>query len=210
MINYKKSTPGFILSSLVGLIGLTAPAMLCAEPADISISTGAAIGLLEYQDDRGENVSAAFGCVPLGVNWYRGVGKRTSVLANLGTLLDVRNSQLVRQGVAGGFAYHILGTSRRYEQSGKDAGYVILSDSDLSVVIYGGMQNIAASNRDNTKSQVSGSVLEAALGLSYRQDFGRSSAFTAEWKTTLFTIPASVSRIRMASSEILFGWRFFV
>ena len=189
---------------------LPAFSALAEETFDVTFRTGAAFGSLTFLDDNDQQVTGSFGGIPLGAMWNRGLSRTASLRLGGGVLLDLKNSQLIKQGIAAGFAWHVLGGPRRFSREGATAGFVTTSQSSVSIITYGGLQNFAATDAENTKTKVAGSVFEVDLGLEYRYDFTDVTAATIELASSIYTLPASVSRIKPATYELIFGWRSFI
>ena len=199
-----------VILSLVAGISLSSRSALANESSDISFRMGAAVGSLLFIDEAGKTVQASFGGIPLSGQWHKETSPQVAVSITVGTMLDLTNSQIIRQGVSGGIAYHLLGGPRHYEISGSQAHIVSSSPTALSLVSYVGLQNFAAVSKANSKQKVAGSVLEIQGGISYRYEWTERSAATLELTTTLFTLPASVARLSPATQEIMFGWRTYL
>ena len=201
-----------VLSRPIFLLVATCGSSLafCEDTIDATFRMGAAFGTITYTDDNNDVVSGSFGGIPFGMMWNRGLSKSASLVAGGGVLLDLKNAQLIKQGVSGGVSWHIIGGPRIYKKQGAAAGFVTRNPSSLSVVTYGGLQNFAATDATNIKTRVSGSVFEVDLGIEYRYDFSDENAATIEFINSVFTLPASVSRIKPTSTEIVFGWRTFI
>jgi hypothetical protein len=183
---------------------------IAQDLADVTFRSGVAFGTITFINDDDDVVTGAYGGIPLGGIWNRGFSRRASLVLGGSVLLDLINSQLIKQGFVGGVAWHVLGGPRKYSIEGRAAGFSTTTQSSLSLTTYGGLQNFAATDAANPKTRVSGSVFEVDLGLEYRYDFSDENAATVEFITSVFTLPASVSRIKPTSTELLFGWRTFI
>ncbi len=197
---------GILLAHLRG----SSDARAEAHDLDMTCRTGISGGSITYTDDTGEEVTGNYGGIPIGVVWNRGFSRSMSLLLSGGVLLDLINSQLIKQGFAGGVAWHVLGGPRTYSLGGTELGVISRTASSLSLVTYGGIQNFAATDTNDPTLQVSGSVFEVDIGIEYRHDLSDEDAATFEVMTSVFSLPASTSRIKPSSLEILFGWRTYI
>ena len=125
-------------------------------------------------------------------------------------LLDLSNSQVVRQGGSVGGAYHLLGGVRRREDDYGSVKFTRRNFYNLSLVGRIAFQKYAASNKKATSRGVSGSVFELLTGVEFRLDLSEAHAFGIEALTNTFTMPASVTRITPLAQEFAVFWRFFI
>jgi hypothetical protein len=213
MRSSKASTPSRLLAVIAAfgsIVVFFVNAARADDSIDLTIRTGAAFGTITYINDNNKVIRGGFGGIPFDGLWNRGLSRSMSMVLGGGVLLDLKNSQLIRQSLGGGISWHVLGGPRRYAREGVAAGFVTRSTSSLSLLTYGNLQNFAATDAANTKTQVAGSVFAVDIGLEYRFDLSDVNAVTVEFLNSVFSIPASVSRIKPTATELLFGWRTFI
>lgn len=191
--------------------------VLCSTPAlsqesgryDLTAKSGVALGSIDFVDNSGENVSGTWGGIPFSLYLNYALSHSSTLMLGGGVLLDLRNSQLIRQGFGLGHAWHFLGGTRSFETKGSTAGFETYSSKSLSMTSYASMQNFAASDPENNNSKVTGSAFQIDLGLEYRHDFSQRNSLTVELLGSAFSLPASTSRVKPQSIEFVFGWRKF-
>jgi len=206
----------FLVVALV-FLGAAGDLALASESpetrSDLTVATGFVAGQLEYKDVNDQDDKAGFGGVPIVVMLNRDWSARVGGSLRIGTLLDLKNSQLIRQGA--GFAAHVrlLGGARAL-MTGTDDGRAMLGSArfvsrnsrELSLILGIGIENFSAANKDATV-KVSGAIFENRAGLLWRQSLSGGSDLTFEISSTVFTLPVSVDRLAARSIDLLLGWR---
>ena len=197
--------------STATLIVLAIPRPANADPSiDMTFRTGVALGTITFTTEDDKSVTATYGGIPLEAIWNRGLSKSLSLRVGGGAVLDLKNMQLIKQGFLTGIAWHLLGGPRSYAQEGTAAGFVTRSRNAITLLAYGGFQNFAATDADNPKTSVSGSVFESSLAMEYHHDFSDKNGVTVELVSSVYSLPASTSRIKTSYYGLIFGWRTFI
>ena len=176
---------------------------------DFTAKTGVAVGSIDFVDNSGQNASGLWGGIPLLLYFNYPLSHSSTLMIGGGVLLDLKNSQLIRQGFGLGHAWHLIGGTRSFEMKGSTAGFETYSSKSLSLTSYASMQNFAASDPLDNSSRVTGSAFQVDLGIEYRHDFSHKNSLTVELLGSAFSLPASTSRVQPQSIEFLFGWRKF-
>ena len=203
--------------AFVRFLGLTTAIFSLAIPvaqaedlgSDVGFKIGGSVGTVSIADDKGTKIFS-FGGMPFGMAWYKDLSAKWAGTLQAMAMFDLRNTQLIRQGVEGGVAFHLLGGPRRMGQEGHEAGFVSRSPMALSLALRGGVQHYAATDKEHTSERVSGSAFEAKSGLEYRREMTAESAITIDLLATIFSIPASVERLTPRTVELVFGWRTYL
>lgn len=205
-----KASSILFLSFVLGLAGIAAGASKGNNEQDVSFKIGGSVGSIHRPERNGvTDKTFQVGGLPLGIAWNHDASFHLSTTINAQLMIDVPNSQVMRQGVEGGMAYHILGGARRIVNNASDVRSISTSPFNLSLLGRMGIFNYSASTKNKPVENVAGSVLEARTGIEYRKDLSEVSALGTELLATLFTLPASTERLAPRFIEWSFFWRMY-
>jgi hypothetical protein len=179
---------------------------------DVSFKLGSAQGqIIKTREVSTEKDTVVpFGGTTIAAAYNLHFSRKVSMLFQGQFLLDLNNSQVVRQGISLGAAYHLFGGVRRQIETHRSVTFTRRNEFNLSLIGRVTFQNYAASNRRATSKGVSGSVFEFLSGGEFRYDLSEGHALGVEALVTTFTLPASVTRLTPVAQEFAFFWRFFI
>jgi hypothetical protein len=198
-----------VVAPLVDIEGLVEEK---TEGHDISVKMGSAQGIIiKTRENLSEkDTKFRFAGTTIGAAYNMHFSRKLSMLMQAQFLLDLNNSQVVRQGGCIGGAYHLFGGVRRRVDDYSSISFTRRNFYNLSLVGRIAFQNYAASNKKATSRGVSGSVFEFLTGVEFRLDITEAHALGIEGLTNTFTMPASVTRITPVAQEFAVFWRFFI
>lgn len=171
---------------------------------DVGVYSGLEAGTLV---DPNRDAPVGIGGIPMGARITDDLSGTWSLLYQGGILLDLINSQVVRQGGEVGLSWHFMGGSRHVGMGSTLGTIEGTSKMNLSLAMRSGYYQMLASSKADPLDRVTGSIVEFKTGLEYRQDFFWGTALGAEALLTLFTMPASVERLSYQGFSLLFVWR---
>lgn len=183
---------------------------------DITLKSGMSVGTLKVEkvEEGAGNKSASsnsktykIGGVPMGMALNKDLSPRLTSMMGGEMLLDLIHRQILRQGVEGGLAYHILGGAHRSTESRDGLTLTSLSSQNFSLLIRCAYYSYGA--KVDT-IEFAGTVIQGQGGLEYRLDFGTIQAWGAAVTTTLFALPMSTSKVTPHMTEILGFWRLYI
>lgn len=177
---------------------------------DVATGSGAVMGTVIATDSDGTTRRFTTNGIPFVAMLYRDLASHWTGNLQAQVLLDLRNQQMIRQGFAGTMAYHVLGGARRIVSANDVVRNISTSRYNLSLLLRGGVFNYAATDRENPKLRLSGSVWEMASGLEYRWTMSDTSAVGASVLGSVITLPASVDRLTARTVEVLGFWRVYL
>ena len=182
-----------------------------SNPIDLSFKMGGDSGTIySPEHDNVKSATYTVGGMPLGIAWNRDNSFNWSTTLGAQMMIDIPNSQVMRQGFEGGFSYHLLGGSRRLVDNSSDVHTVSTSPYNFSVVGRIGFFNYSSSTKSTPMVSIVGSVFEGRGGFEYRRDLSASKAIGAEFISTIFSLPASVERISPRFIEFSLFLRTFL
>lgn len=177
---------------------------------DVGAASGGVAGHVSSTDSDGKSRNFRIGGMPFVAMLNRDLASQWTGSLQGQVLLDAVNRQMIRQGFSGTLAYHVLGGSRRIVNASDVAKEVATNRYNVSVLVRGGVFSYAATESDDPKARLSGSVWEMASGLEYRKTVSEKSAFGASAISTVVTLPASVDRLSARVVEVLAFWRVYL
>jgi hypothetical protein len=192
---------------VLGYSGISQGSDLQTSPRDIGFVTGLSAGTLV---DPSRDTPLVLGGMPIGLRLTENSSHSLSYVYQGGILLDLVNTQIVRQNIEAGISYHLLGGSRQIERQTSMGSFKGLSPSNLSLALRASYSQFSASSANDPKDKVSGSILEIKTGSSYRMDIFWESALEFEFMLVLMGFPASVDRIQHSGIELNIVWRRYL
>jgi hypothetical protein len=151
----------------------------------------------------------SYGGVLIGFALNRDLHPKITGTLQYHLVADIANSQVSRQGVDVGIAYHVLGGAMRLTETYDYAQISSGEAYNLSLLGRTGLRNYGASSKEDPNDKVSGSLLEILAGIGYRwSPTTMRQAYGIEVLATLFSIPASVDRLETTGVETILFWRF--
>lgn len=177
---------------------------------DVGTGSGGVAGRVSSRDSEGETHKFRIGGLPFVAMLNRDLASQWTGSLQAQVLLDAVNRQMIRQGFSGTLAYHFLGGSRRIATASDVAKELATNRYNVSILVRGGVFSYAATERNDPKSRLSGSVWEMASGLEYRKTVSEKSAFGASAISTVVTLPASVDRLSARVVEVMAFWRVYL
>ena len=187
--------------------------MITTAPWDMSLKMGGFAGTITRantdsdESSSDESSSADVGGIPCAVAFNKDLLLNLSMMMQWQFIVDLINSQVIRQGFEGGVSYHVFGGSKLVLVPGDMAVIAHRNPYNISLVGRAGLQQYAASSKDNPSDNFSGSAFEIRAGIEYRTDISRTSAYGFELLQTIYTLPTSVERISPMITELSFFWR---
>jgi hypothetical protein len=182
-----------------------------AAVVDLSTKIGATSGQIKEPGDgkRDPDRVFSYGGAIISFALNHDVSKRLTGMVQYQLVADLVNSQVSRQGVDAGIAYHLLGGAMRLNETHDNATIAMSQPYNLSFLARTGWRNYGASAKQDPSNKVSGSLLEILAGLEYRWSPSESlQAFGFEALDTVFGLPASVERLQTKGLEASLFWRF--
>ncbi len=155
-------------------------------------------------------VVKVYGGLPVSLVLHEPVSRNLLFMVVVQGTVDLGNFQMSSQGLDLGLQYVVWGGLRRRVS---DFGEIkVLSENpfDLSLILRAGIHSYGAVSRSNASDSLTGTVYETMGGISYRRDFGSSSAFYVQLLTHLLNMPASTERLNPRLLEFGLGWRFYL
>lgn len=173
---------------------------------DVTLESGMSTGIITIESSskttsgKAKTDAYQLGGLPIQFGFNLDAVESLSFVIGPSILVDSLNSVIIRQGLDLAGFYHITGGARRIARTGDAVSIVATSPSNLSLSLKSSFYSYGTRVQE---VEFSGSVFEIKVGGQFRRDLSGSLAYGAEIYKTMFTFPASVSRIRYDALEIL-------
>jgi hypothetical protein len=198
---------GFVKFLMFLCVFLGAKAGRAQGTLDLTTRIGGVYGqITSDRPDSDFTEPLTFGGFNFSVGWNRDLTTNLNFELGANVLMDVFNSQILRQGFETDFAYALFGGTMRHFRAIGPARIVSASLSSFSIFFRSGFYNYGAASQDGSV-EVKGSVLELRNGFQFRQTISDVSAFGLESTGTLYSVPSSTSRLSVRLGEISLFFR---
>ena len=176
-----------------------------ASEYDLQTKIGGATGVIQYRDDTlDEFDQIQMGGIPVALVMHKDTGPTTSRHFQGQIIIDLVNQQVLRQGVDVGYAWNLLGNSKKFSVVGDQVHGV--GGSSVAFVTRMGLHQYSIASADSALVKFSGGVLEFKAGLDARYDMGEED-LGFEMSTHILSMPAGTTVIKPSIFEIAFYFR---
>lgn len=178
-----------------------------AKAAQISILSGVENGTI-ILNQAGEDKSYAIGGLPLSVGLVSDLDSLPISVRYAGAMLiDFPNSQLSRLSLEIEAHYYLFGGPwKRLHEIGP-VTVTNVNAQAIAVLFQTSYSNYNATSINNADVSISGSVLEARIGVSYSYQWSPTLCYDAELQVTAMSFHSSIDRIKPSMVAVLFGPR---